>query len=70
MAMGIRTPVIVVPLVADTWDDDRRRAVLLHELSHIARHDCFAQVLASLACAVYSAASWVWLSGAPAAPRT
>src|SRR5262245_54791427 len=60
MAMGIRTPVIVVPAVADTWDEDRRRTVLLHELSHIARHDCFTQVLASLACAVYWPHPGVW----------
>jgi beta-lactamase regulating signal transducer with metallopeptidase domain len=60
MAMGIRTPVIVIPFGADTWDDDRRRAVLLHELSHIARHDCFTQLLASLACALYWPHPGVW----------
>jgi beta-lactamase regulating signal transducer with metallopeptidase domain len=53
MTFGTRTPTIVVPAVADTWDDDRRRAVLLHELAHVARRDCATQMLAAVACAVY-----------------
>lgn len=60
MAIGIRTPAIVIPAVADSWDDDRRRAVLLHELSHIARRDCLTQGLASVACAVYWPHPGVW----------
>jgi beta-lactamase regulating signal transducer with metallopeptidase domain len=53
MTFGTRTPTIVVPAVADTWDEDRRRAVLLHELAHVARRDCTTQMLAAVACAVY-----------------
>lgn len=53
MAFGIRTPSILLPAIADTWPDDRRRAVLLHELAHVARHDCLSQAIAALACAVY-----------------
>ena len=40
LAVGTRRPAIVIPAIADTWEDDRRQAVLLHELSHVARHDC------------------------------
>jgi beta-lactamase regulating signal transducer with metallopeptidase domain len=53
MACGVRQSVIVVPSVAETWDDDRRRAVLLHELAHVARFDCLTQMLAELAVALY-----------------
>ncbi len=37
MTFGTRRPVIVLPASADEWTDDRRRAVLLHELAHVAR---------------------------------
>src|SRR5688572_17669040 len=42
---GTLTTSIVVPAGADAWDSDRRRAVLLHELAHIARRDCLTQML-------------------------
>jgi beta-lactamase regulating signal transducer with metallopeptidase domain len=53
MTFGVWDATILVPAVADTWTVGRRRAVLLHELAHIARHDCLTQTLASIACAVY-----------------
>ena len=53
VTLGIRRPAIVVPSIADTWSVDRRRAVLLHELAHVARRDCLTQMLAWTACAVY-----------------
>jgi beta-lactamase regulating signal transducer with metallopeptidase domain len=53
MAFGTRRPSILIPSIADTWSDDRRRAVLLHELAHIARHDCFTQLMAAVTCAIY-----------------
>jgi beta-lactamase regulating signal transducer with metallopeptidase domain len=53
IALGIVRPSIVVPAIADTWDTDRRRAVLLHEMAHVARYDCLTQVLAVAACAIY-----------------
>lgn len=62
MALGTRHPSIVIPAVADTWADDRRRAVVLHELAHVARLDCLTQTLAAAACAIYwfhPAAWWV-----------
>jgi beta-lactamase regulating signal transducer with metallopeptidase domain len=60
MAFGIWRPAILMPSVADTWSEDRRRAVLLHELAHIARHDCFTQLMAVVACAVYWIHPGVW----------
>src|SRR5579864_2032030 len=43
LTFGTLAPTIVVPASADQWSDDRRRAVLLHELAHIARRDCLIQ---------------------------
>jgi beta-lactamase regulating signal transducer with metallopeptidase domain len=60
MTYGTRRPTVVVPASADDWTDDRRRAVLLHELAHVARRDCFVQRLASLACALYWPHPGVW----------
>jgi beta-lactamase regulating signal transducer with metallopeptidase domain len=53
MTLGTRTPTILLPAAADTWSDDRTRAVLLHELAHIVRRDCATQMAAAVACAVY-----------------
>jgi beta-lactamase regulating signal transducer with metallopeptidase domain len=60
MTYGTRRPVLVLSASADAWTDDRRRAVLLHELAHVARRDCFVQKLASLACALYWPHPGVW----------
>jgi beta-lactamase regulating signal transducer with metallopeptidase domain len=63
MAFGIRTRSILLPAIADTWDEDRRRAVLLHELAHVARHDCLSQAIAAIACAVYWVHPGAWWMG-------
>jgi beta-lactamase regulating signal transducer with metallopeptidase domain len=60
MTFGTRTPTILVPAAADTWNDDKRRAVLLHELAHIVRRDCATQMAAAVACAVYWFHPGVW----------
>ena len=60
MTGGIRKPAIVIPAVADTWDDDRRRAVILHELAHVVRFDCLTQILAEAAVALYWPHPGVW----------
>jgi len=60
MAIGTRRPVILIPAAADEWSDDRRRAVVLHELAHVARHDCFVQTLAAIATAIYWVHPGVW----------
>jgi beta-lactamase regulating signal transducer with metallopeptidase domain len=53
MAFGTRRPGILLPAVSDTWPPDRRRAVVLHELAHVARYDCLTQTLAFAARALY-----------------
>jgi beta-lactamase regulating signal transducer with metallopeptidase domain len=63
MAFGAWRPAILIPAVADTWPADRRRAVILHELAHVARYDCVTQMFAFAACAMYwfHPASW-WIA--------
>lgn len=36
---GVRRPVVLLPLGARDWSDDRRSTVLLHEFAHIQRRD-------------------------------
>lgn len=60
MAVGAWRSAIVLPSVADEWTTERRRAVLLHELSHVSRHDCLTQLLAAVACAIYWPHPGVW----------
>ena len=60
MTFGIRRPSILIPAIAGTWTGDRRRAVILHELAHIARRDCLTQTLAFVACAMYWFHPAVW----------
>jgi len=60
MVFGTRVPTIVLPVAAATWSQDRRRAVLLHELAHVARFDCLTQLAAAVACALYWIHPGVW----------
>jgi beta-lactamase regulating signal transducer with metallopeptidase domain len=60
MASGIWRGTIVIPAIADTWTEDRRRAVLQHELAHVGRFDCLAQLVAAVVCAVYWVHPGVW----------
>jgi hypothetical protein len=59
-ACGLLTPTIVLPAECDSWSLDRRRAVLLHELAHVRRHDLIGHTLGRLACAVYWFHPLVW----------
>jgi beta-lactamase regulating signal transducer with metallopeptidase domain len=60
IVFGTRIPAILLPAVADTWSQDRCRAVLRHELAHVARFDCLTQLAAEVACAVYWIHPGVW----------
>lgn len=57
---GTRRPTILLPAAAGAWPEPRRRAVVLHEMAHVARHDCLVQTLAALACALYWLHPGVW----------
>jgi beta-lactamase regulating signal transducer with metallopeptidase domain len=62
MTWGWLRPVILLPIGAEDWPADRLRAVLLHELAHIARADWPTQMVAYLTCAVYWFNPLVWLA--------
>ena len=59
-ACGIWQPTIVFPSSAESWNDDRRRVVLFHELAHIHRRDLIGHALGRLACALYWFHPLVW----------
>lgn len=61
MTWGLFRPVVLLPLNARAWTEDRRRCVLLHELAHIKRWDCLTQTVAQLACAVNWFNPLVWI---------
>lgn len=53
MTWGVRRPHIMLPASALDWPAERLRAVLAHELGHVARADWLVHLVAQLACAVY-----------------
>src|SRR5437588_1665900 len=53
-----------VPAGATEWSAERRRAVLSHELAHIARHDWLAQICGELVCGFYWFHPLVWFAAA------
>jgi HEAT repeat protein len=62
MAFACRAmaPTIVLPAASANWNDDRRRAVLFHELAHVKRHDLVSHMLGRIACALYWFHPLVW----------
>lgn len=64
LVWGLWRPVILLPAGAAEWDLEHRRMVLLHELGHVARRDCWTQALAQLACVLYWFHPLVWLAAA------
>src|SRR5207244_6373507 len=53
MTWGALRPVLLLPTEAAGWPAERLRAVLLHELAHVARHDYLTLTMAELAVALY-----------------
>jgi VWFA-related protein len=60
VAFGYRRSTILLPPNAEAWSESRRRAVLLHELAHVKRHDCLSQTIALLARGLYWPNPLVW----------
>ncbi|HEX6372682.1 MAG TPA: M56 family metallopeptidase [Longimicrobium sp.] len=57
---GLLWPSVVLPDTADAWPDDRRHAVLAHELAHVKRFDTLTQALAQVACVLFWWHPAVW----------
>ncbi|MCW3055537.1 MAG: antirepressor regulating drug resistance protein, partial [Chthonomonadales bacterium] len=61
MTWGWLRPTLLLPTdVLETWPEERTRAVLLHELAHIARRDWLAQTITQCVCALYWFNPLVW----------
>jgi len=61
-ATGILRPTIVVPGNATEWTEDRRRAVLMHELAHIARKDILLHHLSRWTCVLHWMNPLAWFA--------
>ena len=53
MSWGIVRPQVLLPETFDAWALECRKAVLLHELSHVARRDSIFDLLARVCLAIY-----------------
>src|SRR5262249_49949405 len=53
IALGLIRPAVLLPADAPKWSGDRRNVVLLHELAHVKRMDCFTQILTQVVRAFY-----------------
>ena len=59
---GLLRPTILLPTDADSWREDRLRAVLLHELAHVRRNDWESRLIAQMMCVVYWFNPLVWFA--------
>jgi len=59
---GIVYPAVLLPQDADTWTEERRRFVLVHEMAHVKRFDALTQLLAQLALVVFWFDPLVWVA--------
>lgn len=62
LAWGVIQPVVLIPSDSDGWSEERRRAVLLHELSHVRRRDCAVDIFVAVTCALFWFHPGVWLA--------
>jgi beta-lactamase regulating signal transducer with metallopeptidase domain len=58
---GIWRPAILLPPDADAWPPEQQRAILLHELEHIRRHDCLVETIARFTCGLYWINPLMWI---------
>lgn len=61
MTWGLVRPIVMLPRISYSWPEEKLEAVVLHELAHVRRFDFAANLLASVACALYWFNPIVWL---------
>jgi beta-lactamase regulating signal transducer with metallopeptidase domain len=59
---GVVYPAVLLPQDADSWSEERRRFVLVHEMAHVKRFDALTQLLAQISIAVFWFDPLVWLA--------
>jgi hypothetical protein len=59
---GIIYPVVLLPADAESWDDEQRRYVLVHEMAHVRRLDALTQLLGQVTLALFWFSPFVWLA--------
>lgn len=62
MTYGVRRPLIVLPVDAESWDPGDLRRALVHEIEHVRRKDWAVQVVARGVCAAYWFHPLVWVA--------
>ncbi|HYO47652.1 MAG TPA: M56 family metallopeptidase, partial [Gemmatimonadota bacterium] len=59
---GILRPAVVLPEESEEWTEERREAVLLHELAHVRRGDLATHLIAWVACSLYWFHPLAWIA--------
>src|SRR4051812_2577173 len=59
---GIVYPVVLLPDDAESWPEERRRFVLVHEMAHVKRLDALTQLAGQLALALFWFNPLVWIA--------
>jgi beta-lactamase regulating signal transducer with metallopeptidase domain len=59
---GIVYPAVLLPQDSDSWPEERRRFVLVHEMAHVKRFDALTQLLAQFAVALFWFDPLVWIA--------
>ena len=59
---GIIAPIVLVPRSSLEWTEERKLAVLLHELAHVAAHDLVVQLLVATACSLHWFNPLAWIA--------
>lgn len=62
MTLGIRAPLILLPMEHRGWSPQRKHCVLVHELAHVRRRDCLLQWLPHTVCALHWFNPIAWLA--------
>ncbi|MFL5385782.1 MAG: M56 family metallopeptidase [Longimicrobiaceae bacterium] len=59
---GVIYPVLLLPAGAESWDDEQRRYVLVHEMAHIRRFDALTHLVGQVTLAIFWFNPLVWLA--------